>query len=154
MKVCGVDLDSKKVAMVVLDEKGKLVNFYYYLSEDSVLQNRLFALHDSFKLGLEKLKPDLVVIEDSFYLQNFITSKAISEVIGFCKLLCHQNGIKFKLVSNKTWKKSVLGSGKVTKEEIKAFVDERYPRLKSHPQDIADSCSIAMWGVANLSKIS
>ena len=146
MRICGIDADSKKLAIVVF-ENDQLESWHFLESKSKETQDRIFDLYFHFEAFVKSKKPDIVFIEESFYTNNFKTSKAITEVIGNCKLICKLNKIPFELVQNKTWKKYVIGNGNATKEDIKNFVDKKYPKLKDEPQDIADACAICLYGV-------
>ena len=128
-------------------ENDELESWHFLESKSKETQDRIFDLYFHFEAFVKSKKPNLVLIEESFYTNNFKTSKAITEVIGNCKLICKLNKIPFELVQNKTWKKYVIGSGNATKEDIKNFVDKKYPQLKNEPQDISDSCAICLFGI-------
>jgi len=146
MRIVGVDADSKKLA-VVMFENDQLESWHFLESKNKETQERIFDLYFHFEAFIKTKKPDIVFIEQSIYVKNFVTSKAITEVIGNCKLLCKLHKVPFEMVGNTTWKKYVVGNGKATKEEIKTFIDKKYPQLKDESQDIADATCIALYGI-------
>lgn len=147
MRVVGIDLDSKKIA-AVLFVNGEFNQILFFQTKNKNTDERLFELYKYFEsMIIKHLKPDKVFIEDSIYVSNFRTSKALSESIGNVKLLCRLNQIPFEIVSNKTWKKEIIGNGNASKEDIKRFVLKQKPDLIDEPQDCYDSFAICLWGV-------
>ena len=146
MKIAGIDIDSRKFGVVLLEDNLE-PTFVFFESKSKNVQERIFDLHDEFdKLVIKGLKPDKIFIEEAIYIQNFKTSKSISESIGNCKLLCRLNTIPFQMVPNKTWKKHIVGNGNATKEDIKNFIVKQHPELCDEPQDIFDAFCIALFG--------
>ena len=149
IRIVGIDLDSKKIAAVLFVD-GEFNQLLFFQSKNKNTDERLFELYKYFEsMVIKHLKPDKVFIEDSIYVANFKTSKALSESIGNVKLLCRLNQIPFELVSNKTWKKEIIGNGNASKADIKKFVLEQKPDLIDEPQDIFDSFCVAKFGVRN-----
>ncbi len=146
MKIVGIDADSKKIAMVMFNN-DQLESWHFMESKSKETQDRVFDLYFHFESFIKSKKPDMVFIEEAFYCNNFKTSKAITEVISNCKLICKLNHIPFELVQNKTWKKYVLGNGNATKEDIKKFVVAKYPQFKKEPQDLSDALAICLYGI-------
>lgn len=154
MNIVGLDIDSRKFG-ASLFEDGKYVISTFYESEEKEIQNRLFDLYDKVEiLVLNLFKPDKIYIEESIYVSNFKTSRALSESIANVKLLCRLHQIKFEMVQNTSWKKEIIGNGKCSKEDIKNFIVKKFPQLEEDRQDVFDSCGIAMYGVKNENKNS
>lgn len=146
MKIVGIDADSKKIAAVIF-ENDQLESWHLMESKNKDTQERIFELYFQFESFIKSKKPGKIFIEESIFCQNFLTSKAITEVLANCKLLCKLNLVPFEMVQNKTWKKHIIGNGNATKEDIKKFVVKKYPQLEKEPQDIADALCICMWGI-------
>lgn len=146
MRIVGIDCDSKKVAASLFID-DQLESWHFLDSKCKVTQDRIFELQKAFESFVKTKKPDMVFIEESIYVKNFISSRAITEVIGNCKTVCHLNNVPFEMVANTRWKKYVIGNGKASKDEIRAFVEEKYPHLKGEPQDICDSVCVALFGI-------
>jgi len=149
MNVCGIDCDSKKIAIVILDNEENLITFYELKSDSKNTQERIFDLYDMFHAIVHSLNANKVYIEDSLYLQNFKTSKVITEAIGNCKSIFRAHSIPFEMVCNTTWKKTVIGKGNASKNEIKAYILNKYPKLSDKSQDILDATCIALYGIKN-----
>lgn len=146
-KIMGVDCDSNKIAIVCMDKSGRIKNHVLLISHEKDSKKKLVALIDMFKTQLKGISPDVVYIEDSIFIQNYKTSKVISEVIGNIKYNSAYEGIDCCAIAVTTWKKMVVGKGNAKKEDVAFFVDKKYPELKSEMQDIKDACCICLAGV-------
>jgi Holliday junction resolvasome RuvABC endonuclease subunit len=146
MRIAGIDADSKKLAVVVFED-DKFDSMHFFESKSKITQERVFDLYFHFDSFIKSSKIDMVVMEESFYTNNFKTSKAITEVLGNCKMICRLNNIPFKMVQNRSWKKTVIGSGDATKDGIKRFVVDRYPQFEREPQDLSDALCVCLYGV-------
>jgi len=61
----------------------------------------------------------------------------------------HQHKIEVGLANVSSWKKSVVGHGRATKEEVASFVEFRWPALHAEAagsQDVFDATCIAHFG--------
>jgi Holliday junction resolvasome RuvABC endonuclease subunit len=125
----------------------KLENWFFFKSKLLDPAERLLDLSKAFEIFIKTQKPDIIFIEESFYSNNFKTSRAITEVIGNCKLVAKINDVPYETVAVRSWKKYVLGNGKADKAAIKKFILAKYPKLEGEPQDIFDATGIALWGI-------
>ena len=81
MKIAGLDADSKKLALVMFDNDS-LENWFFFKSKVEDPAGRLLDLSKAFEIFIKTQKPDIIFIEESFYSNNFKTSRMITEVIG------------------------------------------------------------------------
>ena len=147
MKIIGVDASTKRIAIVQFKD-GNLDDWNLISTMEHPLDDRIFDLYHKFKEQIEcRFKPDLVIFEEIPFVRNFRAERALSEIVGCCKLVCQENNINYRVVNNTVWKKQVLGDGRATKDEIKAFVIVKYPILTFEKQDILDACAICLMGV-------
>ena len=147
MKIIGVDASTKRIAIVQFKD-GNLDDWNLISSMEFSLDERIFDLYHKFKEQIEcRFKPGLVIFEEIPYVRNFRATRALSEIVGCCKLVCQENRIEYKVVNNTVWKKQILGNGRASKDLIKEFVINRYPILSFEKQDILDACAIALLGV-------
>ena len=146
MKVVGIDIDSRKFGAVMID--GKLITDYFYLSLCKNVDDRIAELYDEVEKLLILWSPDKVFIESPIYIQNFLTTQAISETVGNCKSICRIHKIAFETVPNKTWKKEIIGNGNCSKEDTKKYIIDKYPKFgKDKEQDVYDALGICLWGI-------
>jgi Holliday junction resolvasome RuvABC endonuclease subunit len=147
MKVLGVDIDSRKFGATLIDRKDNSVSSFFFRSNKKETDDRIEELYNCFETILKSYAPDKVYIEEPIYIQNFKTTKAISETVGNCKSICRLNKIEFETVPNKTWKKEIIGNGNCSKDDIKKFMIDVGLLEDDHEQDMYDSCGIALYGL-------
>jgi Holliday junction resolvasome RuvABC endonuclease subunit len=153
MKLIAMDADSFKLAIAIfIDEK---LESTLILDSDKKINADLrgVTLFKKFESFIVREKPDLMVTERSLYSQNFISSRTITEIIGFCKLICNKHKIPYYLVHVPSWKKYVTGKGNSTKPQIKESILKIYPQLEEATQDECDSVGIGLFYINNKEKV-
>lgn len=147
MRIWGIDCDSKKIAIVCFEDK-RLKNWVFMKSNEQKVDERIFDLYQGFDKILEtQPKPDKIIIEESLFLNNFWSSRVITEIIGDCKLCCKLHSVPVETVINSSWKKVVIGKGNATKKQIEEFAIEKFSELIGEEQDVLDASCIGLWGV-------
>ena len=144
MKLMSIDADSFKVAIAIFENGNLVSNVLIFGGKKLDADTRARNIYYDFCKFLDESKPDEVVIERSVYTQNFISSRTITEVIGFCKLACGQRNIPFDLVHNTSWKKFIC-KGNATKSEIKEAILKKFPELEDRDQDSIDAIGIGLY---------
>lgn len=156
MRIAGFDCSTKSIACVILDEnKQHVYSCYVSSAKDSMdlrlddLSKKMFLPYGSgtIERNIFSNKVSLCVVENPIYLQNIKATSGIAQIVGMVKHISSRYDVSFMGIDNKSWKKSVLGSGKASKEEIMKFaVDNWYEEFITN-QDLADAACIALWGV-------
>jgi len=151
MLYLGLDTSSKAIHGVVLDENENLINIYKATcnTKDS-FKKRFPDLMDNFaRVLIEEIDIDTldyVIIEEPIFAQNRNVVRTLSEVVGAVWGTVCLSDVPVSLVDNGTWKKSVLGSGKATKDAIMKYAIEKWGN-KFPEQDYADAACIALYAV-------
>jgi len=146
MNIWGIDCSSKNIA--ISSFKYEDLDWTICLTCDiKDTQLRILELCKIFERIINKNLPDKVFIEESIFVQNFKTSKAITEVIGNIKWICNGRKVPFETVQNRVWKKKVIGNGGCSKEDIAEFVKKKFPKVKDEPQDVFDCVGVGLWGI-------
>jgi crossover junction endodeoxyribonuclease RuvC len=109
------------------------------------LPARLKEIHDGISHLLQRHRPDVLSIEDVFYARNVKTTVTLGHARGVILLAGQQAGIRIHEMSPAEIKKSVVGSGAATKEQVQ-FMLARLLRLKTvpRPSDAADGVAAAL----------
>lgn len=109
------------------------------------LPARLREIHDGISDVLARHRPDVLSIEDVFYARNVRTTVTLGHARGVILLAGQQAGVRVHEMSPAEIKKSVVGSGAATKEQVQ-FMLTRLLRLKSvpKPSDAADGVAAAL----------
>ena len=143
-RLFALDCDSFKIAIAIFENRKLVGNVLIFGGKEFDADTRARNIYQDFCKFLDESKPDEVVIERSVYTQNFVSSRTISEVIGFCKLACGQRGILFSLVHNTSWKKYIC-KGNASKSEIRKVILKKFPELSNSDQDSIDSVGIGLY---------
>lgn len=109
------------------------------------LPSRLKEIFDGISELLSRHRPDVLSIEDVFYARNVRTTVTLGHARGVILLAGQQAGVRVHEMSPAEIKKSVVGSGAATKEQVQ-FMLTRLLRLKSvpKPSDAADGVAAAL----------
>lgn len=108
------------------------------------LPSRLQEIYDGVSALLDRHRPDVLSIEDVFYARNVRTTVTLGHARGVILLAGQQRGVRIHELAPAAIKKSVVGSGAATKEQVQ-FMVTRLLRLKSVPKpaDAADGVAAA-----------
>lgn len=109
------------------------------------LPSRLKEIFDGVSELMARHRPDVLSIEDVFYARNVRTTVTLGHARGVILLAGQQAGVRVHEMSPAEIKKSVVGSGSATKEQVQ-FMLTRLLRLKSvpKPSDAADGVAAAL----------
>src|SRR4051812_31513169 len=109
------------------------------------LPARLLEIHDGVAELLARHKPDALSVEDVFYAKNVRTTVVLGHARGVVLLAGQQAGVPIYELPPALIKKSVVGTGAATKEQVQ-FMLTRLLRLKTVPQpsDAADGVAAAL----------
>lgn len=155
MIIAGLDLGVRKVAMFVMDTETKEMSCEEweapaYLSRPEQLKH----LSDYVFLSIEYGRVQEVWIEDTLIGNNIKYSLALTEVKG--ALMCDLVGLiwagrisRIETVNVGMWKKTVVGRGNATKQEVREFLvgqDARYAEICGDSQDRYDAAAICLCG--------
>jgi crossover junction endodeoxyribonuclease RuvC len=107
---------------------------------------RLIEIAEDFQEILEKYKPDIVSIEDLFFVNNVTTGIQVAEVRGVLIFLAKKFGAQICEPKPVEIKKTFCGNGKAKKTEIQKMV-KLYFNLEESPKcdDAADAIAIAFF---------
>jgi crossover junction endodeoxyribonuclease RuvC len=109
------------------------------------LPSRLREIHDGISELIARHEPVVLSIEDVFYARNVRTTVVLGHARGVILLAAEQQGVRVHEMTPTAIKKSVVGAGAATKEQVQ-FMLTRLLRLKSVPKptDAADGIAAAL----------
>ena len=109
------------------------------------LSVRLCGLYDEVRAIIARHRPHVMAIEDVFYAKNVRTTIVLGHARGVILLAAQQSGMAIAEYPPAEIKKTVVGAGAATKEQVQ-FMVARLLRLKSAPQpnDAADGVAAAL----------
>jgi crossover junction endodeoxyribonuclease RuvC len=109
------------------------------------LSDRLGYLYDEISLLLDKYKPNMLAVEDTFYSKNFKSAMLLGQARGAIILAGYSSKISCIEFSPKKVKKSVVGNGNASKEQVQYMVKNilQLDQLPS-PFDSSDALAIGL----------
>ncbi len=109
------------------------------------LATRLAAIFDGVTELIARHAPDAVAVEDAFLNKNVRTTLVLGHARGVILLAAEQAGLPIHEYSPATIKKTVVGAGAASKEQVQ-YMTMRLLRLKSPPSpgDAADGVAAAL----------
>lgn len=110
-----------------------------------LLATRLRHIFEGVTELIQRHAPDALSVEDVFYAKNVRTTVVLGHARGVILLAAELAGVPVNELAPAEIKKSVVGTGSATKEQVQ-FMVTRLLRLKSAPQptDAADGVAAAL----------
>ena len=157
----GIDFSKYKVFFALLDDKSELISYKIVESPNKADIERgqeIYIGAINYFIELVKLFPDtnfIVTCENPIYINNIKTTLAIARNVHNVQIACFNSGNQYNYfgVDVMVWKKTVLGNGRATKEEINKFAKIRWPDDDFDCQDIADAACIGLYQYLLMRKI-
>lgn len=153
VQVIGVDLSSRKIALVWETEDG-------YDSQTISVKKAAFRARELNELQMElgPLLSKIAVNADETYV--YIEAPVVgrggarptilqSQVDGVVQAVAYPFATGTYSVNNKTWKKAVVGNGNSKKEDVAAWLAADHPvldRLCDADQDLVDAACVCLYG--------
>lgn len=91
-------------------------------SKDASPESRLAVIYESLNALLDRMKPEVVVIERIFFSNNAKTAIRVGQAQGVMLLSAAQNSIPVVEYAPGTIKKLVAGNGRAKKKEVQIAV--------------------------------
>jgi crossover junction endodeoxyribonuclease RuvC len=106
---------------------------------------RLREIYEDVRALIERHKPEALAVEDVFYSRNVRTTVVLGHARGVVLLAGEQASVPVHEYPPAEIKKSVVGTGAATKEQVQ-FMVTRLLRLRTPPQpsDAADAAAVAL----------
>jgi crossover junction endodeoxyribonuclease RuvC len=115
--VTGYGVVVRRKTLLHLLECGTIVN-----SSDNPMPGRLERIHSGLSALIRKHRPDEVAIESAFYGKNAQSALKLGHARGVSLLAAVQNGVPTAEYSPREIKKSVVGRGNASKEQVRFMV--------------------------------
>lgn len=116
------------------------------------LPERLLRIHAGVRELIERLRPDLLAVEDVFHAVNTRTALVLGHVRGVVLLAGSEAGLPVEAFPPATVKVQVTGFGRAEKRQVALMVTRLLdlPAL-APPGDAADALAIALCGAQRAS---
>ena len=153
MKVIGIDPGLSSTGIGIVQGTGIHVDGFSYGSvntdKDTPLSGRLRRIYTKISSLLECEKPDLMVIEDIFSLQQYPKSGIVlGQVSGVILLAAEQLGVTTREVPVREAKQVLTGNGNASKVQLEKSVRHQL-KLSSpiRPLHASDALGLALIGL-------
>ncbi len=150
MKILGIDPGFGRCGFAVMEvkkEKHQLLTFgTISTSQKDAFPARLAEIAKDFQSLLQKFSPDVVSIEDLFFVQNVTTGLRVAAVRGVLLFLSQKAGCRIVEPKPVEVKSAFTGNGKAGKTEMKKMARLLF-HLPQNPKldDAADAVAIAFF---------
>lgn len=149
MRVLGIDPGSETLGWGVVEGSGmkySLVDFGTVRSNTKqAFSKRLLNVYNGVAYVIDRFKPDVVAIEDTFYAVNVSVAMKLGQVRGTVLLLAEQSGLAIAEYAPRLIKQTIVGHGNAEKQQVGEMI-KILLRLKTvpTPHDAADALAIAI----------
>lgn len=149
MLVLGLDPSSTSTGYGLVRGQGRRLTYVdcgcFRPSRKGSFAERLVTIYDGLCQLLVSADPDAVALESSFYGRDADAAGKLGEARGVLRLALHQHGHETALYSPAEVKKSVVGNGQATKEQVQ-FMVARLLRMDTPPSplDASDALAVAL----------
>lgn len=106
---------------------------------------RIGLLHEALYEMIERLSPDICVIEKAFYDKNVSTALKLGEVRGAFIAACARGSVKTMEITPAEVKKTITGNGRSEKEQVSLSLKALMGFDRgSLPHDVTDALAISL----------
>ncbi len=149
MIILGIDPGSINCGFGILQVERRLVVAagcdVIKVNPSLLLADRLVLIYSKIAEIVAEYKPDIAVVESIFYGKNIKSAFTLGHARGAILLALAQAGVSIVEYSPREIKKSVVGNGSATKEQI-FFMVQKILKLSQSPKnyDAADALAAAL----------
>jgi len=149
MRVIGVDPGLAVTGFGIIDKKDNMISAHSYGTirppKGVQLEARLGHLFDEITTLIDKYKPEILAIEDTFYHKNFKSAMVLGQARGTIILAGFRQNIPCVEYAPKKIKQSVVGNGNASKEQVQYMVKNilHLDKLPT-PLDSSDALAIGL----------
>jgi len=151
MLIVGIDPGLKNTGYAIIDQQNNKIRLidagYIKTSPDCSIDKRLLKIFKGLDELIKKYSPDAVVLEKLYsHYKHPLTACLLGHARGAICLCCAQNNIELFEYSATRIKKSILGVGNASKQQIQQMV-LNILGLKNNNAfslDVTDAISIAI----------
>lgn len=147
-RLLGIDPGLRFMGWGIIDVKGNNIRHiadgvFATNSADSV-SDRLCLLHSSLEELIEHYRPEEAAIEETYVNRNGAATLKLGYARGIALLVPAQKGLSVHEYGAKEVKRSVVGTGAATKEQVTMMVHRLLPTALISKADAADALAIAI----------
>jgi crossover junction endodeoxyribonuclease RuvC len=149
MRVLGIDCGSQITGFGIIDSDEQrhhlVVSGAIRLHPKKLFSEKLLDIHREIDQLIKTYGPEIVAVEDQFYLSNFKSVLKLGQVKGAVILTAARAGLPIVEYSPLAIKSAVTGYGRAEKSQVQLMV-EKLLRLAAPPEplDASDALAVAI----------
>jgi len=148
MIVLGVDPGSRVTGYGLVEKSGNQITCLHSgtfgTSLDRPFFERIYEIFQSMSEIMNRYRPEEMAIEDLFFHKNLESALKIGHARGAVLIAAVQNNVKIFEYSPLEIKKSVVGYGRATKEQVRSMI-QLILKMKTLPAlDASDALATAV----------
>lgn len=149
MRVLGIDCGSQSTGFGIVESDGHSYRTLTYgalrLPPQDDFSQRLLRIHKEVESLILEYRPEVVAVEDQFYVTNFKSVMKLGQVKGVVILTSARAGIPVFEYSPLEIKNAVTGYGRAEKHQVQIMM-KTILKLESlpKPHDAADALALAV----------
>lgn len=147
MRVLGIDCGSQITGFGIIDSDSQrhvlVVSGAIRLHPRKCFSEKLLDIHREIDRLITSYGPQIVAVEDQFYLSNFKSVLKLGQVKGAVILTAARAGIPIVEYSPLAIKSAVTGYGRAEKSQVQMMV-EKLLRLSAPPEPLDASDALAL----------
>ena len=148
MRLLGVDPGLRITGWGVIDADNQHLSFVACgtVKTDAAqdLASRLVQLHDGIGAAIAQFKPDGAAVEETFVNRNPASTLKLGQARGVALLVPALAGLEVSEYAANLIKKSVVGTGHATKDQVAMMVRALLPGCAPKSPDAADALAVAI----------
>lgn len=149
MRVLGIDPGSETLGWGVVEGGGLKYNLVDYgvvkSSPRERFSKRLLKAYTGVAEVVEKFRPDVISVEETFFAVNANVALKLGHVRGVVLLAGEQSGLEIAEYSPRLVKQTVVGYGNAEKHQVQEMVRLLLKLQKvPEPHDAADALALAI----------
>jgi Holliday junction resolvasome RuvABC endonuclease subunit len=147
--VVGIDVGMSKASFSVWNEDKLELLADHFVNANYRRSYALRVLAEKISTSLGPWYPDHVFIEQNLVGNNVKYSINLSQMVGAIAAEMDRNEWPVEFANVSAWKKSIIGKGNASKEDIRVWVDQGYPEYTAScdgVQDRYDAFCVGLYG--------
>ncbi|PJB72633.1 MAG: crossover junction endodeoxyribonuclease RuvC [Alphaproteobacteria bacterium CG_4_9_14_3_um_filter_47_13] len=148
MRILGIDPGLQKTGWGLIESRGNRLTFIgcgMVKTQTSLpLYARLAMLDDGLGRIIREWNPDIAAVEETFMNNNAASALKLGQARGVCMVAPARMGLEVYEYAANLVKKSIVGTGHATKDQIGMMIKILLPQSGSPKEDEADALAVAI----------
>lgn len=162
LKILAIDPGTREMGVAFLDGEKLIYHGVKVIPSDKSPNERLKEGKNIILRLINDFKPDILVVEKSFFANNR-TASLLHTFINEIRVIGNKKGLKVMSYATSTVRKTIAGNGRASKKELSKVIVSRYPNLKVYlsqdrawkelyHQNMFDAIALGLMALSNKSK--